>query len=383
VLAVVVVGDGLIGTRRHFQLSLGGMNTIDQRKFGPLFSPVHPVVSVPLQHCLPRRAGVGRISLRDCSFRAFVVRTPGGARKVSLETSCEGTVVTGGFERIRSIDASGRYLRDSEMNQPVPPSRDRTSFAEFPLRPVFTLSPANKGAIQLLVSVRSPAEVDACLRGGADIIDIKDPSRGALGRAVLESVRKVVRRVGGRVALTAAWGELDQSSPLSQQEVGDLEGLRLIKLGTAGLRSLDGCHNRWQRLCQTAPPDLILAVVHYADWQSCGGLDFADSVELALSGGGGPLVIDTFDKQSGNLLSYYSADRLQAMLEELRLRGIPSVLAGSLRLDDFAQVLPCHPTVIAVRGAACHEGNRTNAVSSQRVAELRESIERWRRGSHP
>jgi len=33
----------------------------------------------------------------------------------------------------------------------------------------------------LLVSVRSADEVDDALAGGADLIDVKEPSRGALG----------------------------------------------------------------------------------------------------------------------------------------------------------------------------------------------------------
>ncbi len=35
----------------------------------------------------------------------------------------------------------------------------------------------------LLVSVRSPDEVEAALGGGAGLIDVKEPARGALGRA--------------------------------------------------------------------------------------------------------------------------------------------------------------------------------------------------------
>src|SRR5438876_557342 len=35
--------------------------------------------------------------------------------------------------------------------------------------------------MQLLISVAGPAEARAALRGGADVIDAKDPRRGALG----------------------------------------------------------------------------------------------------------------------------------------------------------------------------------------------------------
>ena len=38
-------------------------------------------------------------------------------------------------------------------------------------------------SVNLLVSVRSRQEAAAALAGGADIIDIKEPSQGSLGRA--------------------------------------------------------------------------------------------------------------------------------------------------------------------------------------------------------
>ena len=36
---------------------------------------------------------------------------------------------------------------------------------------------------RLLVSVRSAAEAEIALHGGADLIDVKEPTRGSLGRA--------------------------------------------------------------------------------------------------------------------------------------------------------------------------------------------------------
>src|SRR5207247_339441 len=40
--------------------------------------------------------------------------------------------------------------------------------------------------MQLLISVAGPAEACAALRGGADVIDAKDPRRGALGPVSLQ-----------------------------------------------------------------------------------------------------------------------------------------------------------------------------------------------------
>ena len=61
---------------------------------------------------------------------------------------------------------------------------------------------------QLLVSVRSAEEAEAALHGGAALIDVKEPRRGALGRASDGILADVVRTVAGRRPVSAALGEL-------------------------------------------------------------------------------------------------------------------------------------------------------------------------------
>ena len=51
---------------------------------------------------------------------------------------------------------------------------------------------------RLLVSVRSAAEAEAALSGGASVIDVKEPTRGALGRADDAVIADVVRSPAGR-----------------------------------------------------------------------------------------------------------------------------------------------------------------------------------------
>ena len=51
----------------------------------------------------------------------------------------------------------------------------------------------------LLVSVRDADEAEAALRGGAALIDVKEPRHGSLGRASAEQWRERGRQVAGRV----------------------------------------------------------------------------------------------------------------------------------------------------------------------------------------
>src|SRR5690242_18461623 len=62
--------------------------------------------------------------------------------------------------------------------------------------------------MKLLVSVRSAAEAQAALTGGASLIDVKEPARGSLGRADAATLTDVLRMVAGRRPVSAALGEL-------------------------------------------------------------------------------------------------------------------------------------------------------------------------------
>src|SRR5262245_13850027 len=66
---------------------------------------------------------------------------------------------------------------------------------------------------RLLVSVRSAAEAHAALAGGADLIDVKEPSRGPLGRADDSVISAVLVAVHGRRPVSAAMGELADMAP--------------------------------------------------------------------------------------------------------------------------------------------------------------------------
>ena len=58
---------------------------------------------------------------------------------------------------------------------------------------------------RLLVSVRNAAEAETALAGGATVIDVKEPSRGSLGRVDDATLAEVMRR-GGRRPISAGVG---------------------------------------------------------------------------------------------------------------------------------------------------------------------------------
>src|SRR5262249_22964466 len=118
----------------------------------------------------------------------------------------------------------------------------------------------------LLVSVRSAAEAVAALEGGADLIDVKEPSRGSLGRADDRVIADVIQAVAGRKPVSAACGELLEWLVSPQRKQGSPQ-LRYAKWGLAGCCGFGD----WPLLLETAaeqlPVDCRPVAVAYADWQ--------------------------------------------------------------------------------------------------------------------
>ncbi|MBK5187486.1 MAG: hypothetical protein JJD97_04525, partial [Gemmatimonadaceae bacterium] len=61
--------------------------------------------------------------------------------------------------------------------------------------------------MRLLVSVRNAEEARTALAGGAEIIDAKEPSLGALGAVELGVLREIVQAVGRMRPVSAALGD--------------------------------------------------------------------------------------------------------------------------------------------------------------------------------
>ena len=61
---------------------------------------------------------------------------------------------------------------------------------------------------RMLASVTGPAEAEIAIAGGVDIVDLKDPSAGALGAVSLDVVKETVASVAGRRPVSAVAGDL-------------------------------------------------------------------------------------------------------------------------------------------------------------------------------
>jgi uncharacterized protein (UPF0264 family) len=232
----------------------------------------------------------------------------------------------------------------------------------------------------LLVSVRNAAEALTALSAGADVIDVKDPRRGALGRADTHEVVAVVEAIAGRAPVTVALGELSELADLVTQHTADAIplGISLFKIGLAGCRNLKDWPQLWRKLndqyarAGEEAPAKPVAVV-YADWKLANAPEPDDVLAAAIEIGCPALLIDTWCKTAGSSFDHWPRESTLQFIHRARKHELHIVLAGSLGITQIPQAMFLEPDLIAVRGAAC-EGGRDSAISHAKVKQLKQLV---------
>ncbi|MCI0735983.1 MAG: dihydroneopterin aldolase, partial [Beijerinckiaceae bacterium] len=221
----------------------------------------------------------------------------------------------------------------------------------------------------MLASVTSPAEAETVSAGGADIIDLKDPAKGALGALDTGVSAHIVRLIGKRKPVSAAAGAADGAP----REVLDA----VAAIAATGVDYVKVAISR-----DKVAEDCVRALGQHANGTKLVGVFFADCEPnldmLALMAGNGftGAMLDTAKKGAGRLLDHMDVAALDCFIDRCRTNGLMSGLAGSLEAPDVPRLLPLQPDYLGFRGSLCHGRMREGAIDAASVRVIRELIPR-------
>ena len=143
---------------------------------------------------------------------------------------------------------------------------------------------------RMLASVANAAEAGVVLQLGADVMDLKDARRGALGAVPLDVARQAIAAVARRSETSAALGDppYDEEALLADARALAAMGVDYVKLAIDAptLNRLGDCLSGLAR-------DVALVGMMFADEKP----DFALLAKLAALGFKGAM-LDTRDKNS-------------------------------------------------------------------------------------
>lgn len=229
----------------------------------------------------------------------------------------------------------------------------------------------------LMVSVQDLEESLQALRGGADIVDVKNLQEALVGSAhprIVKEVREAVpkdrhasvtlgvvpNQVGTVAMAVYTAGVLDATSVKVGFMNTDYD--LAVDILQAGRAALEGTETK-----------LIGSL--FADNLLYDGLDSRHMVDLARDGRCDGFLIDTLTKDGRNLFDFLSEEELRDMVFEGKESELSTALSGHLRIEDLDELARINPDIVGVRGAVCRKGDRASGVYWEAVADFKKQLE--------
>ena len=225
----------------------------------------------------------------------------------------------------------------------------------------------DSGMTQMLASVASFEEAGLLVPLNIHILDLKDPSRGALGALDTALVRQIVEAYPSQI-ISATVGDLPMDPDQIAEAVAAMAetGVNFIKIGFFAE------HETWPKVLQRLHPIIErgykLIAVLFADQPI--DLDCLKAFDAAGFHG---VMVDTADKSRGGLLAHRNSVWLNLFVRTAQDRGLLTGLAGSLAAHDIPELKRIRSDYLGFRGALC-SGGRTGSIDLEAVQRIRETV---------
>ena len=236
-----------------------------------------------------------------------------------------------------------------------------------------TVNTAQLKTTQLLISVTTIEEAQIALENGADIIDLKEPSLGALGALPIETIQAVVIYVkntkdAGAKLTSATIGDLPMQPELLLAQVAKLAktGVDIIKIGFFQADDYQPCLDALKPVTKAG---IRLIAVFFAET-----IYPKDLVAAIKNAGFMGVMLDTAKKNGLTLLDYYSQEQRVAFAKTVFKNDLELGLAGSLKLQHVPIIKEINPSYIGFRGGVCDDNQRQLALDASKIKAVRKIV---------
>ncbi|MFN8202376.1 MAG: (5-formylfuran-3-yl)methyl phosphate synthase [Solirubrobacteraceae bacterium] len=231
--------------------------------------------------------------------------------------------------------------------------------------------------MRLLVSVVDAREARTALAGGADIVDVKNPSEGSLGAPVPRTIADVRAAVPAAIPVSVALGDMPSLPGTAALAAlgAATSGATYVKVGLWGTSTEDAAIAllRATREALTSASAVSVIAAGYADAERLPGRPLAPHrlPHVARAAGVAGCLLDTGIKDGRGLFHWLSPPTVLALVDEAHDAGLEVAVAGGLSDRDLPTVLGTGADIAGVRSAACRDGVRTAPLDRERIRRLR------------
>jgi uncharacterized protein (UPF0264 family) len=235
--------------------------------------------------------------------------------------------------------------------------------------------------LKLLVSVVDKAEALESIKGGAHILDVKNPKEGSLGANFPRVIKQVKRVVPKNIEVSSTIGDLPNlPGTASLAALGAaVSGADYIKAGLLGVRTTEDATTLMREVCKAVKgyeSDLKIIAAGYADFQTVGCVSPLELPDVAYNVEADGILVDIKVKNGkSNLFNFLTDEELRELVEKAHKNNLIAALAGSLDKQDISRVYNLAADIIGVRGAVCTRRDRVEGrVQKEKVMEFAQEI---------
>ncbi len=220
-----------------------------------------------------------------------------------------------------------------------------------------------------LASVQSPEEAKILLPVLPDILDMKDPSKGALGALPVETVADIVNMIDGRCLTSATIGDLPmQADVISDAMIAMAKSdVDYIKIGLFPESKLTECIKTLAETVRNLEKPVI--AVLFADKS----IDL-DIISLLKTSGFTGVMVDTAIKNGQGLRDHWDNLQLTRFVNTVQQHEMLCGMAGALKIEDIAALKPLNADYLGFRSALCEQQQRKEKLQLSLAAQVKEEI---------
>jgi len=208
-----------------------------------------------------------------------------------------------------------------------------------------------------LASIQSLEEAQILLPALPDILDMKDPSKGALGALDVEIVTEIVEMIDSRCKTSATIGDLPMQLDVIKEAMINMSnsGVDYVKVGLFPDPGLMSCIAELKETVKTLNTPVIAVI-------------FADKppeesvIALLKESGFHGLMVDTAIKNGQHLLDHWDESTLVTFVKNVHKQNMLCGLAGALRAEDISVLKPLGADYLGFRSALCGKRERTSSL---------------------
>ena len=231
--------------------------------------------------------------------------------------------------------------------------------------------------MKLLVSPLSVDEAIECVKGRADIINVKNPAEGSLGANFPWIIKAIRKEVPFSIPISATIGDVPfKPGTVALAALGAIYcGVTYVKVGLPQIHNIaEGVEvmSAVKKTVEVFESPVSVVVAGYAEGAASGFIDPLLIPDITAQSSCDVAMLDTFDKDNGkSLFDHLSVDKLIEFVSKAKELNLKTALGGSLKIEHIPLLKQIQPDIIGIRGAACNQGDRVNgSIKAELILEF-------------